>query len=107
MHRFDRGFLDRYREAVVDPTRGSTLARAVAAVEESGAEVGGRHYKRVPAGYDKDHERADLLLHQGLYAGLELGVPPETHTPEFQAFCAARYRAMRPVLDWLVELLDS
>jgi uncharacterized protein (TIGR02453 family) len=107
MHRFERSVLDRYRDAVVDEKRGSRLADAVAEVERSGAEVGGRHYKRVPAGYDKDHERAELLLHQGLYAGIELGVPPETHTPKFPMFCAARYRELRPVLDWLVELLDG
>jgi uncharacterized protein (TIGR02453 family) len=106
MHRFDPGVLGRYRDAVVDPERGASLARAVAAVEKAGAEVGGRHYKRVPAGYDKEHERAGLLLHHGLYAGLELPVPRETHTPAFPAFCAARYRTMFPVLDWLVELLD-
>jgi uncharacterized protein (TIGR02453 family) len=107
MHRFERGVLDRYRDAVVDPESGARLAKAVAAVERSGADVGGEHYKRVPAGYDKEHERAGLLLHQGLYAGLELGVPAETHTPKFPAFCAERYREMRPVLDWLVELLDG
>ena len=107
MHRFERGVLDRYRDAVVDPDRGPALSRAVAKVEKTGAEVGGRHYKRVPAGYDKDYERADLLLHQGLYAGLELGVPAETRTPKFPRFCAARYRTLRPVLDWLVGLLDG
>jgi hypothetical protein len=69
--------------------------------------VGGRHYKRVPAGYDKEHERADFLLHQGLYAGQELPVPPEAHRTTFPGFCARRYRAMRPVVDWLVELLDG
>jgi uncharacterized protein (TIGR02453 family) len=106
-HRFERDVLGRYRDSVVDPERGAALVKAVAAVERAGADVGGRQYKRVPAGYDAAHERAELLLHDGLYAGIELEpVPREAHTPAFPAFCAARYRAMRPVLDWLVELLD-
>jgi uncharacterized protein (TIGR02453 family) len=107
MHYFDRGLLGRYRDAVVDDTSGKKLAKAVAAVERSGAEIGGKHYKRIPAGYDVGHERAELLLHDGLYAGSSMPVPPEAHTPKFPAFCARRYRAMGPVLDWLVELLDG
>jgi uncharacterized protein (TIGR02453 family) len=107
IHHFDRGVLDRYREAVVDPDRGTRLAKAVAEVEHSGADVGGRHYKRVPAGFDKEHARAELLLHDGLYAGAELPVPREAPTPAFPTFCAARYRTMRPLLDWLVDLLDG
>jgi uncharacterized protein (TIGR02453 family) len=107
MHHFDRELLSRYRDAVVDSARGAKLAEAVATVEKAGASVGGRHYKRVPAGYDKEHERAELLLHDGLYGGLELPVPREAHTSRFPAFCAARYRTMLPVLDWLVELVDA
>jgi uncharacterized protein (TIGR02453 family) len=106
MHRFDRDLLGRYREAVVDSSRGRALAKAVAAAEKAGATVGGRNYKRVPTGYDAGHERADLLRHDSLYAGLEFGIPRETHTPRFPKFCAARYRRMQPVLNWLVELID-
>ena len=35
-------------------------------------EIGGATRKSVPRGFDKDHERAGFLLHEGLYAGLEL-----------------------------------
>jgi uncharacterized protein (TIGR02453 family) len=105
MHHFEREVLGRYREAVADPESGRELAKIVTAVERSGAEVGGRHYKRVPAGYEPDHERADLLRHDGLYAGLELTVPREARTPRFPAFCSTRYRKLVPVVDWLADLL--
>jgi uncharacterized protein (TIGR02453 family) len=107
MHRFERGVLDRYRDAVVDPERGRRLVEAVAAAEKAGAEVGGRRYKRVPAGYDAAPDRVDFLRHDGLYAGLELPVPREAHTPRFPSFCAERYRTMRPIVGWLVELVDD
>jgi uncharacterized protein (TIGR02453 family) len=107
MHRFERSVLDRYREAVVDPMRGQRLLEAAAAAEKAGAEVGGRRYKRVPAGYDAAPDRVDFLRHDGLYAGLELPVPREAHTPRFPSFCARRYRTMRPIVDWLVELVDD
>jgi uncharacterized protein (TIGR02453 family) len=104
MHHFERDVLERYREAVVDAKLGSKLARAVAAVERAGGDVGGSRYKRIPAGYDADHKRAPLLLHDGLYAGSELPLPRELHTPRFARFCADRYKRFAPLQRWLVEL---
>lgn len=104
-HRFERELLARYRDAVVDADRGSALRQALTEVKRAGADVGGRHYKRVPAGFDPEHERADLLLHHGLYAGFELPLPRETQTARFPSFCAVRYRKMLPLVNWLVELM--
>jgi uncharacterized protein (TIGR02453 family) len=108
MHRFERELLERYREAVADPERGGELARVEAQLREAGLQLGGRHYKRVPAGFDVPAERADLLRHDGLYVGRELEpVPPETHTPDFPAFCAAEYARFAPLQRWLVGLAFS
>ena len=83
---------------MVDDADGGELARAVAAVKEAGCEVGGREYKRVPRGYDAGHERADLLLYDGLYCWTERAVPREAHTPRFPAFCVDDYTRMRPLV---------
>lgn len=107
MHRFERPVLERYREAVADPSRGGALERAVGVVAEAGYELGGRHYKRVPAGYDVPPERTDLLLHDGLYAGVETAIPPEAHARDFPAFCAGHYRKLAPLVDWLAELTEG
>jgi uncharacterized protein (TIGR02453 family) len=105
MHHFERDVLERYREAVVDPKVGPQLGRAVAAVERTGAFVGGSRYKRIPAGYDTAHKRTPLLLHDGLFAGMELPVPRELHTPRFANFCAERYKRFAPLQRWLVAFL--
>jgi uncharacterized protein (TIGR02453 family) len=103
-HRFgDR--LGAYRDAVADPKRGEALRRAVDEVTSAGNALGGRNYKRIPAGYDVPPEREELLLHDGLYAYEELAVPSQAHTSEFPRFCAERWRALKPVQDWLVEHL--
>jgi uncharacterized protein (TIGR02453 family) len=102
-HRFERDALGRYRETVADAGQGQALRRAVDEVREAGHEVGGRHYKRVPVGYDVAADREELLLHAGLYAYAELAVPDEAHTPAFPGFCAERWRELKPVQDWLVE----
>jgi uncharacterized protein (TIGR02453 family) len=100
-HHFGAG-LPEYRDAVADPERGEALRRAVEEVRAAGYEVGGRHYKRVPAGYDVPPEREELLLHDGLYAYADLAVPADAHTGAFPGFCAERWRALKPVQDWLV-----
>ena len=54
--------LDRWRELVDAEATGAPLASAVAAlVAETGADVAGIEYKRVPKPYAADHPRADLL----------------------------------------------
>jgi hypothetical protein len=106
MHRFDGPMLERFREAVNDPKSGRALTRAVAKVRDAGYEVGGEQYKRVPRGYDANHERRELLLYGGLYAWTEQPLPREAHTPDFPSFCAEHYRRMKPVEDWIVALVD-
>lgn len=106
MHRLEPPLLERFREAVVDPKRGAALTRAIAKVRAGGFEIGGEQYKRVPRGFDPNHARRDLLLYGGLYAWTRLRpIPREASTPSFPAFCAARYRGMKPVEDWLVALV--
>jgi uncharacterized protein (TIGR02453 family) len=105
MHHFDRGLLERYRAAVDDATRGAALERAVAKVRSAGFDVGGAHLKRVPRGYNADHPRRELLLHDGLFAWTGGPVPREAHGADFPRHCAERYRALKPVEDWSAELV--
>jgi hypothetical protein len=57
----------------------------------------------VPAGYDVDERRGELLRHSGLYAWVEYAPsPPETHTPDFPTFCVERYARLVPVQRWLL-----
>jgi uncharacterized protein (TIGR02453 family) len=108
MHNFERPALERFREEVADPRRGGKLVRAVEDVRAGGGEVGGQTYKRVPAGYDVDEPRGELLRHSGLYAWVEYAPPPaETHTPDFPAFCVDEYRRLLPVQRWLLALLAA
>ena len=49
--------------------------KAIDEVKASGPyEIGGATRKTTPRGFDANHERAGLLLHEGLHAGLELPV---------------------------------
>src|SRR6266511_5225868 len=107
-HGFEPEVLDRYRAAVVDPKLGADLEQAIDSVTKAGDyEIGGRYYKQVPRGLDRNQPRADLLLHNGLHAWVSLDEPPELHTPEFVDFRLRHYQAMAPVHRWLLGLVES
>ena len=66
--------------------------------------LGGEHYKRIPAGYPSDHPNAGLLLHRGLYAGIEEKMPEELFSEKILDYCVKKYKPMIPLHKWLVSV---
>ena len=105
MHQFGKDFLEPYRKAVVDQVTAPTLVSALEEVGRTGIyQIGGDTRKAGPRGYDPNHERAGLLLHDGLWAALECSIPPEVQSGDFVDYCAEHFRAMWPVNRWLLNL---
>ena len=92
---------------MIDPVQGIALSHAVQAVQEAGFSVDGKRYKRVPRDYPADHERAELLLYNGLTTGYDTVIPEAFYTPELVDYCFENFRAMLPVHRWLVQLTGS
>jgi uncharacterized protein (TIGR02453 family) len=93
--------VDRLRRAVDDDVAGPQLARAVETIRRKGYEVRGEQLTRVPAGYPKDHPRAELLRHKTLTAARELGCPDWLATPKAKTEILKAWRGLRPLVDWL------
>lgn len=91
----------RLRRAVADDRTGPALAAAVTGVAKKGFEIGGHRLVRVPAGFEKDHPRADLLRHKTLTAHRELGAPEWMGTPKARTEIAKLWRTMAPLVAWL------
>lgn len=106
MHMFDKGNLNTFRDAVIDPAHGPKLIEAVEAVGHAGDYlIGGDYFKRVPRGYDADHERADLLRYNGLYAmNMDITVQ-DLFSPDLVDICFQHCVNMRPIQQWLVDVL--
>ena len=93
----------RFRRAVVAPQSGRELTRIVEAVKaRPGLEIGGEHYKRVPAGYDPSHPNAALPKHNGLWIGLEEKVPEAFYSAAFVDYCFDVFAPLVPLQKWLV-----
>ena len=101
IHVFGKPELDRFRKAVVDPRAGKALARAIAACEAAGYEVRGASRKAVPRGFDAGHERAGLLLHEGLWCNYQ-GRTKAAGSAAFVEECAERAAGMWPIGKWLL-----
>lgn len=96
----------RYRRAVVDPKFGRELSIIVASLSRlEGWDIGGKHYKRIPAGFDAAHPNAALLLHKGLYGGIETRIPKEFFSGRLIDYCLERYALLVPLHRWLVKTI--
>jgi uncharacterized protein (TIGR02453 family) len=93
--------VDRLRRAVADDVAGAELERAVAAVGKARFELGGNQLTRVPAGYPKEHPRAELLRYKSLTAHRELGCPAWLSTKRAQGEISKAWRSIAPLLAWL------
>ena len=103
MHSFPRPVLTAYQSAVADDALGAELEAALGSLRSAGAyEVHGEKYKRVPAGYDPDQARADLLRYKGLFVRSPKIEPGVLVTPELVEVCFEHCRDMGKLHHWLV-----
>jgi uncharacterized protein (TIGR02453 family) len=103
LYMFPKYLFDTYRNSVVHPKYGKDLADIVTKIErKKGYQIGGKHYKRVPAGYDASHPLADLLLFNGFHAGIETSIPEEFYSKKLVSYCWDRFRPLLPLHIWLV-----
>jgi uncharacterized protein (TIGR02453 family) len=102
---FPRDMLDTYRQQVLED--GQRLQTSIQQIKSQGYTIGGDQYKRHPAGYDKNHAHADLLLYKGLWASLEGPIPDEFYAVDLIDICLEHFRSMAPLHHWLHEMLES
>ena len=106
VYRFSKPLMTVYRDSVVDPKHGPALVKALKAVEKKGdCTIGGKHYKRTPRGYDPEHKNAELLLYNGLTAGVTTKLPKEFHSKAIVDYCFKRFKEMSPINEWLLDMI--
>lgn len=97
--------LDRWRAAVAGDA-GADLTDAIAGtVKATKAEVVGQELKRVPAPYEADHPRGDLLRHKMLQVRWLRPLPGSVSKPSFAGWCVGQLEHALPIHRWLVENL--
>jgi uncharacterized protein (TIGR02453 family) len=104
MYMIPDNLIARFRRAVVDARLGSELQKIAAGLaKRANCELGGKHYKRVPAGFDQDHPNAEFLKHNGLYVGCEAKLPDEFFSARLVDYCFERYEPVVPLHGWIMK----
>lgn len=105
LYMFPKYLFDTYRNSVVHPQYGKDLAEIVAKIKKKkGYQVGGEHYKRVPAGFDPSHPNVSLLLHNGFHAGIQSEIPEEFYSKKLVNYCWQKFQPLLPLHTWLVAM---
>jgi hypothetical protein len=105
IYMFPRGMMDAYRKAVVDPELGSELAPIIDKIAKlKNYSLGGKHYKRFPAPYDSSSLNAELLLYNGLHAGVGSDIPEEFYSEKLIDYCWKKFSPLVPLHKWLVKI---
>ena len=91
----------RYRESVVGPA-GAELERVMKELGSTWT-IDGRQLKTHPRGYDADHPRIDLLRNRALTVSRHYEVEPWMGTRKTFTTVRNRWRAMRPLIEWLAD----
>jgi len=103
IYMFEKAYLAEYRNAVNDLKRGKKIAEIINDVEGKQAKLAnisiypGERYKRVPRGYDPDHENASLLLNKGLTAFCEGSIPKELYSEALIDYAYDHFKKMAPI----------
>lgn len=107
VYMFPKRVMQTYRDSVVDPIYGAMLKEALNEVsKQEKYSLGGKHYKRVPRGYDPEHENAELLLYNGIHVGYETSIPDAFYSIDLVEYCFLVYQDLYPLHKWLVELIE-
>ncbi|MGB5751152.1 MAG: DUF2461 domain-containing protein [Desulfobacterales bacterium] len=104
---FSKPLLDRYRKAVVDKKLGAALKSAVKKITEKGYLLDGKHYKKIPSGYDSEHPNAEYLLYNGLTARLEEKITDVFYSDALIDYAYSHYKNMLHLHRWLKKVLDE
>jgi len=97
--------LMRFRRAVADPEWGKDLAGILKKIaRQKDFQLGEKHYKRIPSGFDPNHPNAQLLLHNGIHVWAETAIPEEFYSVKFVEYCWQKFKPFLPLHEWLFAL---
>ncbi len=105
---FDKPTLETWRKTVDGP-RGGQFESAIADLLSQGARLDPPDLKRVPAPFDKDHPRGDLLRRKGLALWFDIDLPAgaaeTTKQPALIAHLQGQFSKFQPLHELLVQTL--
>jgi len=105
MHMIPKKLMQNYRESVVHPEYGKSLAQAIKKVTKNESyKLGWKQYKRTPRGFDDNHPNAEYLLFGGIGFQYEEPLPEIIFSKEIVDYVYEKFKDMSPIHTWLREM---
>jgi uncharacterized protein (TIGR02453 family) len=105
-HEFDRETLNAYRMAVTNPKSADKLNKAIKSLESHGLKVNGKHYKRLPKGFDVKKSHEELLLYNALWVSDSENHPSNLDSLEFIDHCITKWKKFAPLHKWIMDEIE-
>ena len=105
LYMFPTDIRDIFRNAVADEKKGDELRKIIDKLQKQNFQLGGRHYKKVPRGFDKDHKNAEFLLYNGFWAGKEFPIVEEFYAEDFIDWCFEHFLKMFDLHKWMLGII--
>ena len=74
-------------------------------MSDKGYLVNGKHYKKVPRGFDAEHPNAEFLLYNGLTARVKEKVSDTFFSDAILKHAYSHYKNKLPMHEWLKKVL--
>ncbi|OLT16849.1 TIGR02453 family protein [Serinicoccus sp. CUA-874] len=100
-YHMDSPRLRAYRAAVDSPGTGQQLEQIVADLRGGDWEISGERVRTAPRGWDREHERIELLRHKDLASMRWVEDGDIVTTPRLVDEVRERWEQVRPLVDWL------
>jgi uncharacterized protein (TIGR02453 family) len=105
IYMFPKNVMKIFREKLTEDKSGNEFNKIVSKLKKLKYEIGGKHYKRIPGGFDKDHKNAEYLLHNGLWVGKTYPIIKEFYSEEFLDWCFEHYMEMLDLHNWMLGII--
>lgn len=106
MYVFSNDALKKYRDVISKEKKGAELQKILTKITKSGNyDIGGKHYKKVPRGFDNNYKHADLLLYNGVYAFMDKLKFDELKEKNAVEISIKVFKDLKPLHDWLINNL--
>jgi uncharacterized protein (TIGR02453 family) len=105
LYMFPPDLLKRYREVVARPKKAAELHEIVAKLRSNGIDVGTKHYKKTPRGFDGDYPHSEYLQYNGVFGMIHANDVAEIQGEKSIDFCLNGFMQMHDLHVWLVENL--
>lgn len=98
---FSKEDKDTYREFIINDKTASEFDKIIEDIKTNKYKIDIPSYKKIPAGYNESHPKADMLKAKGITIWQECSLPNEFYSKKAIGHCADTFQKMLPLFRWL------